>query len=207
MTYKIDSKLPWVLRNEDVLQDDVYVNIISEAHANEMNPNGLFSGFLSGDVFFTSKWDGYNFEPFVISSKDVSKVLFLEYLQTNKVEPKDFRKDSADKFNVKDPEAFEGKPSELRKKVQDIFKDPFENTFYPGSQRDPKIDEAIRKHSEDMAKRATKGPTTFTKEDNLFGKNFSELEEIVKKFPKIVLGQEGLEALLKSINNSNNKTK
>ena len=74
MTYKIDEKLPW-FKAKDILQEDMYVNIISEKHSEELNPNGLFSGFLSGDIFFTSRWNGFHFEPLNIKQEDISDVL------------------------------------------------------------------------------------------------------------------------------------
>ena len=83
MTYKIDKKLPW-FEARAILKEDMYVNIISESHSEELNPNGLFSGFLSGCIFFTSRWNGFEFEPLEIRLEDINQVLFLEALESEK---------------------------------------------------------------------------------------------------------------------------
>ena len=43
-TYKIDEKLPW-FKAKDILQEDMYVNIISEKHSEELNPNSVIEEF------------------------------------------------------------------------------------------------------------------------------------------------------------------
>ena len=126
MTYKIDKKLPW-FEARTVLKEDMYVNIISEAHSEELNPNGLFSGFLSGCIFFTSRWNGFEFEPLEIRLEDIDQVLFLEVLEPEKVK-KDFRKDSLNKEESKPSETME---ETLRKLAKEMEKK--RNTVYPGS--------------------------------------------------------------------------
>lgn len=179
MTYKIDKKLPW-FEARTVLKEDMYVNIISETHSEELNPNGLFSGFLSGCIFFTSRWNGFEFEPLEIRLEDIDQVLFLEVLESEKVK-KDFRKDS---LNKEEPKSSQTTTEEaLKKLIKEMEKK--RNTMYPGSNP------------------YNNKPFNFPKDYNDLGKTFRE-------FPKIILGSENLETLLSAFStqsNPDNKTK
>lgn len=101
MTYKIDKQLPW-FSARSVLKEDMYVNIVATSYSDELNPNGLFSGFLSNQVFYTSRWDGYNFTALEIPLDCVEEVLFLEYLDKPKKEKKNFRQDSQENKSNED---------------------------------------------------------------------------------------------------------
>lgn len=154
MTYKIDKKLPW-FEARATLKEDMYVNIISETHSEELNPNGLFSGFLSGCIFFTSRWNGFEFEPLEIRLEDIDQVLFLETLESEKVK-KDFRKDS---LNKEEPKPSETTEEALRKLIKDMEKK--RNTMYPGSNP------------------FESKPFNFPKDYNDLGKTFREFPKII----------------------------
>lgn len=184
MTYKIDEKLPW-FKAKDILQEDMYVNIISEKHSEELNPNGLFSGFLSGDIFFTSRWNGFHFEPLNIKQEDISDVLFLEIIESKK--PKDFRKDASENISVTEyfKKKQEEKKKEEAKSLEDIIKDMEKkrNTMYPES-------------------------NPFENKPFNFPKDYNDLGKTFREFPRIIFGSENLEALLSAFNsqlNSENK--
>ena len=167
MTYKIDKDLPW-FPAKAILKEDMYVNIISTKYADELNPNGLFSGFLSGQVFFTSKWDGYSFVSLEIPLGSIEKVLFLEYVEKPK-NKKDFRKDSSNK----------------ERSLEDIIKESMDrarreqarNTFYPGGRIPYQNTEDASKHWEDVARIISKGSKTLfnNKDFNTVFKNWEDI--------------------------------
>ena len=183
MTYKIDEKLPW-FKAKDILQEDMYVNIISEKHSEELNPNGLFSGFLSGDIFFTSRWNGFHFEPLNIKQEDISDVLFLEIIESKK--PKDFRKDASENISVTEyfKKKQEEKKKEEAKSLEDIIKDNMDrarriqarNTFYPNGRIPYQNAEDARKDWEDISRIISKGSKTLfnNKDFNTVFKNWED---------------------------------
>lgn len=164
MTYKIDKDLPW-LPARAMLKEDMYVNIISTKYADELNPNGLFSGFLSGQIFFTSKWDGYSFVSLEIPLDSIEKVLFLEHIEKSK-DKKDFRKDASENISV--TEYFKKNQEEDAKSLEDIIKDNMDrarreqarNTFYPNGKIPYQNADDFNKHWEDMVRIISKGSKT-----------------------------------------------
>ena len=164
MTYKIDKNLPW-FEAKKILKDDMYVNIISETHSEELNPNGLFSGFLSGDVFFTSRWNGFVFEPLEIKKEDIDQVLFLEVLENQR--PKDFRKDSVEGMSVEDYLKNKEYKREERS-IEDIIKDSMaaargknaRNSFYPDGKIPYESPEDAQADWEEMKRLVSKGSNT-----------------------------------------------
>ena len=85
--YVIDDNLPW-FTDLSKLSENIYINIITSKHCDDTNPNGLYSGFISNDIFYTSIWSNSlgKFSSFEIAVKDIDKYLFLEYL--NNATPK-----------------------------------------------------------------------------------------------------------------------
>ena len=180
MTYEIDKNLPW-FEAKEILKDDMYVNIISETHSEELNPNGLFSGFLSGDIFFTSRWNGFVFEPLEIRKENIDQVLFLEILENQKL--KDFRKDSAEGISVEG--YLKNKENKIEaKSLEDIIKESMDrarreqnkNSFYPGGKIPYQNSEDAKKDWEDIARIISKGSKTLfnNKDFNTVFKNWED---------------------------------
>lgn len=166
MIYKVDEKLPW-FSAKSTLKEDMYVNIISTKYADELNPNGLFSGFLSGQVFFTSKWDGYAFVSLEIPIDSVEQVLFLEYIQKSK-DKKDFRKDSSNKERSLE--------EIIRESMDRARRERARNSFYPDGKIPYQTAEDANKHWEDLSRIISKGSKTLlnNKDLNTVFKNWED---------------------------------
>lgn len=103
--YKLDKNLPWFTDISKV-SENIYINAVSSENSDDTNPNGLFSGFISEDTFYTSIWSNAlgAFENFTFPIKQIDKYLFLEYLISDtgsapeeavqKEKPKALNKDS-----------------------------------------------------------------------------------------------------------------
>lgn len=108
--YKLDKKLPWFTDISKV-SENIYINAVSSDNSDDTNPNGLFSGFISEDTFYTSRWSNALgiFENFTFPIKQIDKYLFIEYLfsdtggapteeSVQKEKPKAFSTDSLEEL-------------------------------------------------------------------------------------------------------------
>ena len=95
--YTIDKNLPW-FTDVETLENGVYVNILSSNYSDDDNPNGLYSGFLTDNIFYTSVWTGTHFTPSCIPKNEIDSYMYIEYFQETQNPPEDTLKSFTEKL-------------------------------------------------------------------------------------------------------------
>lgn len=77
MTYKIVSDLKW-LPARGLVRENNFSTVVAPTQGDDLNPNGLFSGFCCENTFYTSKWTGTKFVEHSFPISEVTKFCTLE---------------------------------------------------------------------------------------------------------------------------------
>lgn len=168
--YTIDKNLPW-FTDVETLENGVYVNILSSNYSDDDNPNGLYSGFLTDNIFYTSVWTGTHFTPSCIPKNEIDSYMYIEYFQETQNPPEDTLKSFTEKLKEE--------MERLRKESQENSRDssPWKTNPYEKSPNSPYDSRSIEDALEKLRKSPiiTLGSHLNNKETQDFLKGFQQL--------------------------------